>query len=745
MTNIITEAVWGKGLKDAKNLTLAFRLKFVAEENEYADLTLSAKQLYKVIFNGKMAHYGPERCAHGYSKVDRLKLLCKKGDNVLTVEVYQAGVCNYYLPLEAAYFSATLCVGEKRYFTKDFVCYHYTDRVENSQRYCGQRTFVEDYFQDECRTGFYLGKDLFPIVKTEQVSIDKLIEKDCEYPALILYDNFSLIESGWVKETVKKANYKLPILNRARKFGERIDYEVLTDNVNNFIYYRGENQNAESKYELYAAKREISGFINLELLVEKDAEIYLVFDEILLKEKSKNGAKRLHFARCGTGNVVRWKLKKGRYSLSTFEAYSFKYVKVVVKSGEIADLRLFATRLENGSKEKFKCEIQDKELEIIVNSAYNTYRQNAVDLLMDCPSRERAGWINDAWFSMESPTLFSGNFNPFKSLLRAYSLAPDLGLPKGMLPMCYPADFRTGLFMVACAMWYVCCLYEYYVNHGADEIVERGRKQVEGLLDYLKGYENELGLLENVKGKIFVEWSKANTKPYVKGVNFPTNMLYYKALLSASKLLGDESLTEKAAILKKNIIDLSFNGEFFEDNAVRKDGTLVRVGHVTEVCQYYAFECGVASIDEFSTLYKTLKDQFVPEIPTVDKYSYVTRSNVIIGLCIREKLARENGEYQRMLKEIKGIYLKMALSTGTLWEHDKPKASCNHGIAAFAGVSIVKALTGFIGVKDGVIMLKNVDSKIDYDITLPCGNQEIRIISTGGKKSIQTNLQYKII
>ena len=745
MTENLTKAVWGKGLDKTQNLTLAFRLKFQAEKGETASLTLSAKQLYKVILNGKIVHYGPERCAHGYSKVDRLKLGCIGGLNVLVVEVYHAGVFNYYLPFEKAYFSASVEIGNKSYESDDFKCYRYTDRVENSQRYCGQRTFVEDYLQKDCRTKFYLGGDLYPVVDIEETLQDKLIEKDCEYPMLSAYDNFDVIESGWVKEKVKRAKYKLPILNRARKNGEKIDYEVLTDNVNNFIYYRGENKKASSTYKLFAAKREISGFINLELDVVENAEIYLVFDEILMKSKSANGAKKLHFSRCGTANVVRWKLKKGKFSLCTFEAYSFKYVKVVVKSGKIDNLRVSATRYENGAEEKFRCEIQDKELEIIVNSAYNTYRQNAVDLLMDCPSRERAGWINDAWFSMESPTVFSGNDKPFKSLLRAYALAPDLGLPKGMIPMCYPADFRTGLFMVACAMWYVCCLCEYHLIHGEDEIVERGKVQVDNFLKYLRCYENELGLLENVKGKIFVEWSRANTIPYVKGVNFPTNMLYCKTLVCAGKLLGRQSLIDKALKLKKTIIDLSFNGEFFEDNAIRKGGVLTRVGHVTEVCQYYAFECGVAKIDEFKKLYQTLKTEFVPGVSAVDKYSHVTRSNVIIGLCIREKLARENGEYQRMLKEIKSIYLKMAERTETLWEHDKPKASCNHGIAAFAGVCIIKALTGFVGVKDGVVMLKEVQSNIDFDITLPCGSEDIRIISKDGKRSVQTKLQYKII
>ena len=738
-------AVWGKGLKGKTNITLAFRLKFEAETIETAEFILSAKQLYKVVLNGKFIHYGPERCAHGYSKIDRLNLRLNKGENVLVIEVYQSGVMNYYLPIEDAYFSTMLSVGNKIYTTHDFSCYRYTDRVENSQRYCGQRNFAEQYTQTVCRSKFYAGASIFDKIDTVKVKANHFLEKDCEYPSLINYDEFSIIEKGVVKIRPKKARYKLPILREIRKAGEKIDYEVLTDTANSFIYYNRPFANGTNTYCLYEGTREVSGFINLKLQVDEDCEVYVIFDEILLKQKNPNGAKRLHFSRCSSANVVKWSLKKGSYDLSTFEAYSFKYIKVVVLNGCARILSLTATRYENGSKEIFNCKISDKELENIVNAAYNTYRQNSVDLLMDCPSRERAGWINDVWFSRECPTFFSGNDNPFKSLLRAYGLAPDLGLPKGMIPMCYPSDFRTGLFMVACAMWYVCNLNEYKKVHGNDKIVLLGQDKVKEFLMYLEEYENEYELLENLKGKIFVEWSKANTKPYVKGVNFPSNMLYHLTLVCASELLLDSSLKEKAERVKNKIIELSYNGQFFEDNAVRKNNKLVRLNHVTEVCQYYAFECGVADKKAFPELYEILAKEFIPRVPTSEKYSSVTRANIIIGLCIRERLALKNCEYDRMLSELKSIYSVMAEKTQTLWEHDKPKASCNHGIAAFAGVCVIKALTGYQGIHEGKLIFKKVPYKIECEFTLPVGCEQVNIKVKDGKISIDTSLNYKFL
>lgn len=64
MTCELKTAVWGKEFFNKQNVTLAFRLKFNAKDGEQAIFTLSAKQLYKVVFNGEFIHYGPERTAH---------------------------------------------------------------------------------------------------------------------------------------------------------------------------------------------------------------------------------------------------------------------------------------------------------------------------------------------------------------------------------------------------------------------------------------------------------------------------------------------------------------------------------------------------------------------------------------------------------------------------------------------------------------------------------------------------------
>ena len=103
---------------------------------------------------------------------------------------------------------------------------------------------------------------------------------------------------------------------------------------------------------------------------------------------------------------------------------------------------------------------------------------------------------------------------------------------------------------------------------------------------FFERYENSDSLLEDLPGWNFVEWSKANN--FVNGVNYPTNMLYAAALSTAGELY-DEAYSEKARKIKQNILEQSFNGTFFVDNAIRKNGKLELTDNISEVCQYYAF------------------------------------------------------------------------------------------------------------------------------------------------------------
>jgi hypothetical protein len=126
-----------------------------------------------------------------------------------------------------------------------------------------------------------------------------------------------------------------------------------------------------------------------------------------------------------------------------------------------------------------------------------------------------------------------------------------------------------------------------------------------------------------------------------------------------------------------------FNGEFFCDNSTRENGSLMRrEDHISETCQYYAFYTGVATIESDKALWDTLVRDFGSGRKKNNKYPDVYFSNAFIGNYLRLDLLKNAGLYDTLEADIRGYFDYMALETGTLWENDTSRASCNHGFAS---------------------------------------------------------------
>ncbi len=253
-------------------------------------------------------------------------------------------------------------------------------------------------------------------------------------------------------------------------------------------------------------------------------------------------------------------------------------------------------------------------------------------------------------------------------------------LPAGMLPMCYPADHTDGVFIPNRAMWYVLELEEYVAFTGDTELAADAKARIYDLLSYFRGYENRDGLLESLPGWVFVEWSRANA--LTRDVNYPTNMLYAKCKDAIARLYGDPSLSAEAQTLRRVIREQSFTGRFFCDNAYRRDGELIASGECTEVCQYYAFFCDIATPDSHPALWQTLLRDFGYARRQTGKFPEITHANAFVGNYLRLELLDRYGYRAELLDNIRGYFIDMADTTGTLWEHGNPGAGCNHGFAS---------------------------------------------------------------
>ncbi len=436
--------------------------------------------------------------------------------------------------------------------------------------------------------------------------------------------------------------------------------------------------------------------------------IYLTFDEILTDND-------VNFRRLGCVNAVVYDLEPGIYQVESFEPYTMRYMKALVTGGAADISRIYLRDYANPQVYDAHFAASDARLNRLFTAGRETFRQNALDVFMDCPSRERAGWLCDSYFTARVAPLLSGDTAVERNFLENFLLPPSFaGLPAGMLPMCYPADHPDGVFIPNWSLWFVIELEEYLGRSGDRRMVDALQPKVMALFDYFKPFRNQDGLLEKLKSWVFVEWSAANK--FTQDVNYPSNMLYAAALDAASRMYAKPELHEQAEAIRATIRRQSFDGEFFVDNAVRKDGRIEITRNRSEVCQYFAFYFGVATPETHAALWNKLEKSFGPDRKRSGAYKEIHAANSFVGNVLRLELLSRRGLGQQILDESVGYQLYMADRTGTLWENDGAYASCNHGFASHVVKVLYRDVLGLYSVEPAAkrIVLRIPSSNLSW-------------------------------
>lgn len=685
--------VWKKGAEKEKNLSLIFRC--VIEGNEEIKLSIASHSRYQIFVDGVFYAAGPARAGHGFYRVSEYTLCKELSEKKTVISIIAAGynVNSFYLVDEPSFIAAEIeRKGEVLYSTgsKEFQVSEYSNRIRKTPRYSFQRPFTECYIYDAYYDLFMTDPDtVLTPVETEKTEDKNFIERNVPY---------CLYTERKVKEIVSKG-ILIPDKDR-RHFKDR----SLTGIGKELKGFTEKELDASPVNELYAYKTQImedggygmesvslginccciydmgrnnTGYIRLSLTAEHDTVIYAVFNEILPDGVCPDPGKD------SCQNVIKWAIQGGRtYDFVSFEPYTFRYIQIISMYAPtlVTNVSLYEechpeTALTNIRK------MPTENLQKIYDAAAETFRQNATDIFMDCPSRERAGWLCDSFFTARVEKELTGESLVEHNFLENFLLPEKFNnIPEGMLPMCYPADHYDGCYIHNWAFWFVLQLKEYLDRSGDRELIDAAKNRVLELLEFTKKYENKDGLLEKIDSWIFVEWSEAND--FVLDINYPSNMLYSKVLDTVSRLYGDKSLHEKAEKLRQTIREKSFDGEYFCDNAKRTLRGARRTKNHSETCQYYAFFTGTATKEAYPALYEKMFTEFGPERDPKTAYPDVPVSNAFIGNYLRLFILFEEGRYDKVLREIESFFLPMAEKTGTLWENMTDYASCCHGFAS---------------------------------------------------------------
>lgn len=725
----LARPVWAEHAEEEKNCQLGFVRKFSNHAGK-AMLYIATAGQYFLYLNGSFITFGPARGPKGFFRVDTISLSIPEGENVLAILAINPGICSFELIRQSAFLQAELVCEDKILAATgveemDFTGFRLTEYVRKIQRYSYQRTFAEGYrltpsyrdwmrgkacsnaipcnivVQKEAHTGKeeqhdgsdtkgretthvarqYLSRGLkeaaFPKVRPDHLHArgqfeiqepknpyrDRSLTNACESPANRYLEGFQPMELEW------QLSEEVQSFHTSELVPQEYDLTKSADS----------QQICGGEFVILQWPQERSGFLSLSFSCKEAGSLYLVFDEI---PDAQGDVDPMRLTCC---NAVRLDCEKGDYTFQSRKSYSMRYCKLLAKSGSFEIPDIWIDEVICPEHISWNYHSKDSKTEAILQAAKQTFLQNSSDIFMDCPSRERAGWLCDSFFLGRAEYEFTGHNAVERNFLENYGLPESFEtLPDGMVPMCYPSNQTVGgpeAYIPNWALWLLLELTEYYGRTGDNDIKNLYERRTSRMLAWFAQYENGDGLLEKVPGWVFVEWSKANE--FVQDINYPTNMLYGKALKEIGKLYDQHDLMEKGERILNLVRKRSFDGEFFTDNAICTDEGYLGTSNRTETCQYYAFFTGTATPDTYPVLWDRLVREFGPQREKNGSWPEIYPSNAFIGNYLRMILLVRYGYYRQMLNESIDYFYYMADKTGTLWEHVSDTASCNHGFTSY--------------------------------------------------------------
>jgi len=665
--------IWPAGCGETMNESFVFRVRLRMDRPRRATLRLAAVSAYKASLDGKLLAAGPARAPAGFARVDEYPVALEAGEQDLSVLVNSFRCNNFHLPNQAPFLCAELTDGTNVLaatgVSGEFVA-EPSERLIKTPRLSFQRGFSEAW-----RLG--CGERSNAIVLAPAgagVTFLPRVAPVCAFPVASDLEPVGSVRL-FRDSTLAPADERCLVGVRPPVFCGYRPEDCQVDVWDELMRWRRTSkENVQTVVgTLYRGAANKTGFLRVELDCTEPGRFIAAFDEI--ETDGDVNPLRIQVAAGAVWDIV----KPGRYVLETAEAHTFRYVRLAQVSGKATWKS--PTRILWHNPELFRRTYRgnDPRLAAVYAAGAETLAQNATDVLMDCPSREHAGWLGDSYFSGPAVQKLSGDARTERAFLQDFALGRCPHIPAGMIPMCWPSDHTDGLYISTYAMWFVLEVEDYVRRTGDAATGEILRTKVTDLLRLLATYRNQDGLLEKLPGWVFVGWDRSNDLG--QDVSYPANLLYSGCLDAAARLLGEAQFAREADCVRRTVRTQSFKDGLFHDHAVRgADGKLIVAADATETCQYYGFFFGAATPVSDKKLWRCLVESWGPfwkkTMPEKDAVG------LFPGELMRLRLLTANGESERAEREIKEYFGRMADRTGTLWEHAAPWASCNHAFAA---------------------------------------------------------------
>lgn len=696
-----------------------FYHSFAAPKAEYMTIAITAKNEYRLYVNGQMVMHGPARTAHGYARVDECTLPIPH-DPILHVAVEVADFGDTYkaycnnCTLEPGMLTTEITAGEQVLSAtgcEDWKVCRLNARLPRTERLSHSRTCCEIVDLNKEDNGWKLGgcEAFVPAVLCaepvylkrhaplptlqEHVARDLMAFGSCRIDAAKV-----IAPSFWNRPAYSPEGYYDSLPVHAFEDCRR----TVEDDEDCTVHLR---RNAAGdrlltgdcdKYISFDMGEALVGFICLELTAQTGGYVDLLHDEGLEQGGGFSFMNNI---------VTRVYLKPGRNRFITFEPGLARYLKLYLRStGDVTLHRLSMLDyvFPDDHQSAFLC--SDENVNRLYQAAKKTLILNTLDIFMDCPDRERGGWLCDSLWTARAAHLMLSDTNVERDFIENFLLTRNMC--KGFFPEVYPGNSPTASTQVPIttwSFWLMCELYEYVERTGDKAFALEHTARVEEFVRGSSSFIGKTGLIENMPGT-FIDWSNANNAENQKDVSIAANALYAHMLELLGKLYERPDWTEQGKTMRsiiRSALIASFDRPLaditdFPDGFVRgENNALIPGDRTSEAAMATALWAGLFTKDEAPVLFAYLRDSMGPA-PRYPANPNIGGCGLFIGLCIRLDLLARTGYYDTLFTDMNAIYSpQLREGPGTLWEYSGINASSRcHGFNAHAGVHLMRDVLG---------------------------------------------------
>lgn len=690
-------------------------------------LHVTARHVYRLYINGQIIMHGPARTAHGYARVDEIDITecLTPGLNHIALEVMTYGdlYCGYSNDISLSdgpgFVIAEIQAGDRVLTATGQAAFPWkvcrirarktrTGRLSHCREASEIYRLEDDYYLWRLGMGAFVEPALVEELPT-------LLPHKALLPTLEAHAFHDLMGYGTCH--IQDTMHLSPLFFETNEnytpkgYYESLDEHPLMDCRKTVDTHEGVRMTRDAEgWTLTPTNPEAStwilldggenfvGFPAIDCTCEHAGIVDVVHAEVLTPE----GNLAYHH-----NIVTRLYVPAGLSSFAAMEPGVGRYMKVYFRGcGQVTvhNVAMLDDAYPDEHRATFLC--SDDQINHLYQAARRTLLDNTLDIFMDCPDRERGGWLCDSLWTSRAAALMLSDTRVEKEFLENFLLTPADQMFHGFFPEAYPGQKPSYLQMTGIttwSFWLLCELCEFIQRTGdlsfRDTFAERVAAFVEGSRTFI----GESGLLENLPW-LFIDWSLSNLGEYQTPISTPANALYAYMLIQLGQTFEQPAWVERGEhmrqILREALVGtdpsrLSTMTTFPDHISRDADGTWHKGGHISETGMATALWANLFAPGEVPAMDRYFRDRMGPA-PLYTSDPTIGKSQLFIGLCIRLDTLARRGHFPKLWEDLQAIYMpQLREGPGTLWEVTGIDASSRcHGFTSHAGVHLVRDVLG---------------------------------------------------